>query len=498
MAGCKRRSDGELISGRLALPADISSVVSTGLWMTPIARIPFVDKAFRGLTASKIVCMCEAVGDPGRVDFALLTHAQRVDELARIQRERARLDAREARLLHAMHADPLPNIDGSPAADKQWVREDVACVLRIAPQTAAGRLHDASDLVTGLPTALAMLERGELTRGHVLRLIEGARQLPRYVLPRLERRVLRRAADQSIAQFGASVRRAVLGMDPRSANDRAEDAQAARRVIFTPQPDGITELWAPLPAAGAAALEARVQAEADRLKTLDAQQGITRTADQRRADALINLATDCQSGSSAGGDRPGPGLQPDVNVIVAFSTLLGLDEQPGELDGYGPIPATVARALAFDPTGTWRRLLTDENGRLVDVSAASYRPPAPLARLVKLQQPRCSFRGCRRRATRCELDHVVPWPHGATCPANLQPLCPRHHHLKHEAGWRPVKESDGTTVWTSPSGHTYARPPDDLPIDTTTSGNTTSGNTSTGNADPGAAEPIPDDDPPPF
>ena len=92
----------------------------------------FVDKAFPGLTAPKIVCMCEAAGDPARIDFALLTHVQRVDELTRLQRERARLDAREARLLHAMHADPLPNLDGSPAVDRQWVREDVACVLRIA------------------------------------------------------------------------------------------------------------------------------------------------------------------------------------------------------------------------------------------------------------------------------------------------------------------------------------------------------------------------------
>ena len=31
-------------------------------------------------------------------------------------------------------------------------------------------------------------------------------------------------------------------------------------------------------------------------------------------------------------------LAPQIQVCVALSTLLGLDEQPGELDGHGPIP----------------------------------------------------------------------------------------------------------------------------------------------------------------
>jgi hypothetical protein len=52
-------------------------------------------------------------------------------------------------------------------------------------------------------------------------------------------------------------------------------------------------------------------------------------------------------------------------------------EQPGELDGHGTIPATLARALVADPTGTWRRLLTDDHQRLIDVSAHTYRPPQP-------------------------------------------------------------------------------------------------------------------------
>jgi hypothetical protein len=92
-----------------------------------------------------------------------------------------------------------------------------------------------------------------------------------------------------------------------------------------------------------------------------------------------------------------------------------------------------------------------------------------MARVVTARQTTCVFPGCRRSATRCHLDHIHAWNHGGqTNPDNLQPLCPRHHHLKHDAGWDVRRLPDGTTRWRSPSGHTYHRPPDEIPRDTTT------------------------------
>ncbi|HEX2289124.1 MAG TPA: hypothetical protein VHH53_02770, partial [Pseudonocardiaceae bacterium] len=46
----------------------------------------------------------------------------------------------------------------------------------------------------------------------------------------------------------------------------------------------------------------------------------------------------------------GPG-KPLVSVIVPITMLLGLDDQPAELVGYGPIPADLAREIAAE--GTW-------------------------------------------------------------------------------------------------------------------------------------------------
>ncbi len=173
--------------------------------------------------------------------------------------------------------------------------------------------------------------------------------------------------------------------------------------------------------------------------------GSSRTADQQRADALVALAR----GTSARPAKRGPAVQ----VSVALSTLLGMDNQPGELDGYGPVPATLARRLADDPTGTWRRLVTDQHGQLLDYGRSTYRPPANLRDHVVARDRTCRMPGCSRAACRCDIDHVTSYERGGTtCAENAHALCCRHHHLKHDAGWTVTRTDGGITRWRSPLG----------------------------------------------
>ncbi len=354
-----------------------------------------------------------------------------------------------------MAADPVPGIDGDPALDKEWVREDVACALRIPPATVGGRLHAAVELVTRLPGTLAAMRRGEIGLPYAQRLVDAVCFLPDAAATEVEK-VLVRAAGQTVAQFAAAVRRAVLAADPRGADEQHRDALSERRVIFTPLDNGMSELWALLPADTAANLKATIERIAESWKHLD-----ERSADQRRADALTALAL----------GQPGPGTGPAVQVTVALSTLLGLDQQPGELDGHGPIPPALARAIAADPTGTWRRLVTNTHGQLLDYGRHTHRPPANLDRHIRARDRTCTFPGCRRPAARCELDHITAWADGGTTSENnLHPLCSRHHHLKHDTRWTVRRNTDGSTRWQAPTGHVYERPPpDQLPIDTTAS-----------------------------
>ncbi|MDT7555558.1 MAG: hypothetical protein QOI68_28 [Pseudonocardiales bacterium] len=156
------------------------------------------------------------------------------------------------------------------------------------------------------------------------------------------------------------------------------------------------------------------------------------------------------------------GVQVRVGVTVGLTTLLGLDQLPGELAGYGPIPADQARELAAQ--GTWRRLVTDPvTGALLDYGTSRYTPPAHLAAHVVARDQTCVFPGCRIRADRCDLDHRVPFDadggNGATSDVNLSALCRPHHRLKQQPGWRLARYADGTLAWRTPTGHRYHRRP---------------------------------------
>jgi hypothetical protein len=217
----------------------------------------------------------------------------------------------------------------------------------------------------------------------------------------------------------------------------------------------MAELWAHLPAEGAALIQTVLDSLAS-VKT----PGETRTADQRRADVLVDVFARVLADPSLPEQH---GHRPSIQVTVALSTLLGCDNQPAGLDGYGPITAQAARRIAADPTGTWRRLLTDPaTGQVLDYGRTTYRPPPNLKDFALARDRRCVFPGCRRSARTCELDHADPYcTGGQTCPHNLHPLCTRHHHAKHNAGWTVRRQEDGSYHWTAPTNHTYTVPPPD-------------------------------------
>lgn len=142
--------------------------------------------------------------------------------------------------------------------------------------------------------------------------------------------------------------------------------------------------------------------------------------------------------------------------------LMGLDEAPGELCGYGPIPAGLAREIAAE--GTWRRLLTDpRSGTLLDYGRKTYRPPPGLANHVRARDHHCRSPVCRRSAADADLDHTVAWSEGGTTgERNLYAGCRHHHRLKtHARGWTVTQRPGGVVSFVTPTGHRYSSRPHD-------------------------------------
>jgi Domain of unknown function (DUF222) len=166
--------------------------------------------------------------------------------------------------------------------------------------------------------------------------------------------------------------------------------------------------------------------------------------------------------------EPAPNRSPDrgaqVVVVVPIQSLMGIDETPGQLLGYGPIPAAVARAVASCPDSVWRRLLTDPAGNLADLSTAAYRPGKVLDLAVTVRDGTSRFPRSNASAVGADFDHTIPYPSGETSYGNGGKLSRRDHRVKHAPGWRVTQGPEpGQFTWTTPTGHTYPVRPVDQP-----------------------------------
>ncbi|MGF7234045.1 MAG: DUF222 domain-containing protein, partial [Frankia sp.] len=329
-----------------------------------------------------------------------------------------------------------PEQEGGLAYD-EFAADEVALTLSLSPGAAHQQLELGSTLCRRLPATLAALENGEIDLVRARALAECTQRLSDEQASAVEAKVLAGGGRASHADFRRAARRAVLRADPDGANRRQASARRDRRVELGRDDDGMASLWAFLPAEDAVAAY-------DRLTLLAREVGADdeRCMDARRADILSDLLL----GRAAYVTAPAA-----VNVTVPVTTLAGLDDQPGELAGYGTIPAPLARQLAEH--ATWRRILYDPaDGTVLEVSRRRFPSPG-LARYVRARNAECSFPGCGYPADLCDVDHNVPYAKGGiTAQDNLGPACRRHNRLKERDGWTVTQPAPGYFVWTSPAG----------------------------------------------
>ena len=147
--------------------------------------------------------------------------------------------------------------------------------------------------------------------------------------------------------------------------------------------------------------------------------------------------------------------------------LLGLTDEPAMLDGYGPIPPSMARHLIADGAESFHRVLIDpRDGAPLEIGRTSYRrdeSPTPMAPptgrevpVPRLQQPLPRQRSRphpRLGQRRHHRDHQISASPATsttdsdTPPAGNPPPPPRTNH---PAGYHPP---DGTTPANTPTGN---------------------------------------------
>uniref|UniRef100_UPI0004C37367 DUF222 domain-containing protein n=2 Tax=Actinomycetes TaxID=1760 RepID=UPI0004C37367 len=114
---------------------------------------------------------------------------------------------------------------------------------------------------------------------------------------------------------------------------RREDRSIWHRAVE----DGMATWTAFLPTPQAAELDAAIDAHAATFTDDD------RTLNQKRVDALYDLIVNRPVTETTPGARSAAVVQ----VTVSLDTLIGVDEEPAVLKGYGAISAGQARQVAF-------------------------------------------------------------------------------------------------------------------------------------------------------
>jgi hypothetical protein len=285
--------------------------------------------------------------------------------------------------------------------------------------------------------------------------------LSEFAIFSIEEKAIAHAEFHTPSQVALQVRNAIAKFAPATFEEVVEKARDSRRVSCYNDVDGMSTVVAILPAEDAQTVMKAIEAFIIKGSTVcdipgESSFSDTRSADMKRADALTSLAGFALAASS---EEVALHRRPiTVNVTIDLPTLLGLSENPGQLAGYGAIPASVARALASD--GKWKRFITDpQTGALLDYGRETYQPPQALIDFLIARDRTCRFPGCRRSAALSDLDHAQSWEEGGTTSLdNLGALCRRHHQLKTHGGWAIESRADGSCTWTSPLGKIYQTP----------------------------------------
>ncbi|MEC5152667.1 hypothetical protein RCH23_000027 [Cryobacterium sp. CAN_C3] len=385
----------------------------------------------------------------------------RFDAIAALDRGLARSFAQraemidEARRFSEKIAANTPRRAGSRwDADEIARREfssELACTLRIPEPTAMGLIAESQALAEDLPGTRAALEAGEISYRHAQVLIGQACSVPAEALAAFEQALLPAARTLTAAKLKHKARVLRERLHPESITARRVKSFSERTSYIQAEPDGMATLTVTTSADVVHAIFARANDAA--LSLLGP--GEPRTLTQVRTDVMSDLLVDGVTPSGIG-----KGIRATVQITVPVMTLLGPSEEPGYLEGYGPIDPDTARDLASRAPSFTRILVHPETGVVLSVGRERYKVPKALRRFLRLRDETCRFAGCNQPARTADLDHTHEWQDlGHTAHDNLAHLCPGCHALKTETGWTVEQEPGGILTWHSPTGRPFVTQP---------------------------------------
>ncbi|MCU1567493.1 MAG: endonuclease family protein, partial [Pseudarthrobacter sp.] len=304
----------------------------------------------------------------------------------------AALKARAA-VTYADTAQAIAGPDAPVQALEMAVAAEIGALLTLGSRAAGAFLAASHAVSKELPLTFSALQAGTITWPHALAMVEetagldpaGAAALEAHFLdPDMPRPSTAAPVGELQAyRFRTKARNWRERHHPESLEKRHAKGVADRRMEYTPDRDGMARVSLYVPADQASAIWNRATALARGLQGPDEPRTMTQLRPDIAASILLGAGTALHPGpetstgqaiagqsntgqgstgqasaeqSSAAAGKAGeshtgaalgnvPVPKADVLVTVPVLALFGVTDEPADLDGYGPIPASMARKL---------------------------------------------------------------------------------------------------------------------------------------------------------
>jgi hypothetical protein len=303
---------------------------------------------------------------------------------------------------------------------------------RIPIQVARQRLRHARALRT-LPAIAEAWAAGEIDRTHLATLLAARTPRTGAALDAEHELLLGHARRSGFKDFKRRCDQWEAHADPDGADQAGEHDHAAREVHLTQSFQG---MWFGRmtfdPINGQIVDHTLREIEAELFEaewaTAKAELGrdpkvheLARTPAQRRADALVEMATRART-APADGRRPAPLF----TVVVGYETFAG-----PTCELFNRTVLTPRRVAQWLDQAYVERIVFDSPSRVVDVGAARRFYRGALRRAIEVRDRTCYHPSCDDVPPRLEVDHITPASQGGpTTQANGQGACGFHNRRR--------------------------------------------------------------------
>jgi hypothetical protein len=357
------------------------------------------------------------------VDPSELTDDELHEFVTALQRQRHRLAAIAATAISAWDRRLVWADNGARSAATRLANETSA-----SPSSTSTEVRRARRL-RSMPATAAALASGDLSPDHVDLLARAdcpwrSASFADHEVTLVEQcKMLRFADARKMVDYWCA------RADADGTEDRAERQRNAAHLNVSSTLDGTVVVNGVLDPIGGSIVESELTRLERELHLADQRDEVTRTASQRRAAALVVMATRSAT-APANGRRPKPlftALVGDATVSHLCELANGTVTTPGQL-------------VRWAGDADLETVLFDGPSTVISVSHRRTFTGA-LRRAVEVRDRRCQHdSGCDVPADRCDVDHIVPHAaHGPTTQFNGKLECPPHNRNSdcHDHGGTP-------------------------------------------------------------